>query len=65
MDSAGLLAHVGDDPIGEGVPDHGVAKRKADLLNEDQERSTPESGTVDFTRGPIVIGKEEKQKAFS
>jgi len=56
------LAGMGDDPVGEGVPEGGFAERKADLLDEDQKRSGPEGGAVDFAGGPKVVSDEEEKE---
>jgi len=56
------LAEVGDDPVGEGVPEGGFAEGKADLLDKNQERSCPKGGAVDFSCGPEVVGDEEEQE---
>jgi len=53
---------LGDDPVGEGVPEGGFAKGEADLLNENQECAGAERGAMNFTRGPVVVGDERKQK---
>jgi len=53
---------VGDDPVGEGVPESSFAEGKADLLDEDQQRSGPEGGAVDFAGGPEVVSDEEEKE---
>ena len=53
---------MGDDPVGERVPEGGFAKGKADLLDEDQQRSGPEGGAVDFAGGPNVVSDEAEKE---
>src|SRR5258708_40103486 len=56
------LAGGEDDAVGEGVPDGGFAEGKADLLDEDQGRSSPEGGAVNLAGGPEVVGDKEEQE---
>src|ERR1700722_18630571 len=57
-----MLTGGGLNPGREAVPGGGVADGYAYLLNEDEEGTRPEGGTVNFSRGPQIVRHQHQQE---